>query len=123
MKRNINKIPSILERLPSVIKIRGKMAEAITKKEVVRTVRLWAGMPPLANKATMASAAVKAAKLFPVISPKESWGMPRRAADIPTNKLGKEAAAAITKKATTNSLNFKNLVTVINPSTTIFPAK
>jgi hypothetical protein len=51
------------------------------------------------------------------MSPKESCGIPAKTEFMPTNKLGREEAKAMTKKAITNSLNLKNLAIFISDPT------
>jgi hypothetical protein len=75
------------------------------------------------NKTARTTASVMSMTFPPIISPKESWGMPLMAEIIPTAKLGKDAAKAITKKATTNSVSFKNFAVLISERTIISPEK
>jgi hypothetical protein len=61
--------------------------------------------------------------LFPIISPKERAGTPRKAELTPTKRFGKEEATAITKKATTNSVTSKYLAIFKRPTVISSPAK
>jgi hypothetical protein len=95
----------------------------IVKNKVVCTVLLFAGIPFLANIAARPIDKVKSIKFPPITSPKESSETPCKAADIPTNKLGKDATKAITIKERANSFQPRYLAILIKLLTINSPEK
>jgi len=117
-------IPSGLDNVPSSISITGRIAAPSVKNDVDCIVLLSAVISLFGeNKTAKPTANVKAIKLLPIMSPKESSGIPCRAEVTPTKRFGNEAATAITKKATTNSFNPKNLDNLTKPLTIKSPEK
>lgn len=86
-------------------------------------VLLFAGIPFFANMAARPIERVKSTKLPPIISPKASSGIPCKAEEIPTKRLGKEATKAITIKERTNSFQPRYFATLIKLLTISSPEK
>src|SRR3989344_1528736 len=87
---------------------------------MVKIAEVWTNLlsagRPFAIKAAKATAKVRSTTFPPTTSPKESWGILRRAEEIPRKRLGKLAAKAITMKAATNSFHPKKRAILIKLS-------
>ncbi len=102
-------MPSILLNLLSKIKIMGNTATTDVKIALFWTISLSVEMSFLLKNMAMAIIRVKSIKFPPTMSPNANSGRPWKTAFKSTKKFGREAAKAITKKAMTNSFQFRYL--------------